>query len=68
MDRTLTSSDFLSAWDSLAHAKSCFELKFAWNRIRDRAEEIDPRGMNELWEFYLERLAEIESRAGSVPQ
>ena len=68
MDRTMTSSDFLSAWDSLADAKTCFELKFAWNRIRDRAEEIDPRGMNELWEFYLERLAEIESRAGSVPQ
>lgn len=68
MGQTTIAPDFLSLWDSLAHAKTCFELKFAWNRIRDRAEEIDSRGMNELWEFYLERLAEIESREGSVPQ
>ena len=68
MDRTMTSSDFLSLWDSLAHPNTCSELNSAWNQIRDRAEEIDPRGMNELWDFYLERLDGIESREGSVPQ
>jgi hypothetical protein len=60
MDRTLTTSDFLSAWDSLAHPKTCLDLKSAWNRIRNRAEEIDPKGLNELWDFYLERLTECE--------
>ena len=60
MDRTLTTSVFLSSWDSLAHPNTCSELNSAWNRIRNQAEEIDPKGLNELWDFYLERLAEKE--------
>lgn len=68
MGRTTITPDVLSLWDSLAHPNTCSELNSAWNQIRNRAEEIDPRGMNELWDFYLERLAEIELREGSVPQ
>lgn len=66
MDWTLTTSDFLSTWNSLAHPKTCLDLKSAWNRIRNQAEEIDPKGLNELWDFYLERLGEFESKAETV--
>ncbi|MEC4683032.1 MAG: hypothetical protein VST70_05060 [Nitrospirota bacterium] len=62
MDRTTIAPDFLTLWDTLAKPKTCPELKAAWDQIRDRAEEIDPRGLNELWDFYLERLTECEGK------
>lgn len=60
MGRTTIAPDFLSLWDSLANAGSCSELKDSWNHVLEYAEEIDPRGLNELWDFYLERLNECE--------
>jgi hypothetical protein len=60
MIRVILPPDFLSALDSLANSGSCLELNTAWDQIRNRAEEIDPEGLNELWGFYFERLAECE--------
>jgi hypothetical protein len=54
--------DFLTLWDTLAHPKTCPDLKAAWEEIREQAVLIDPRGLNELWDFYLERLTECEGR------
>ena len=62
MTNPVFSSDFLTLWDTLAKPKTGPELKAAWDQIRDRAEEIAPRGLNELWEFYLERLEELEGK------
>ncbi|MHB1285517.1 MAG: hypothetical protein ACYCYP_02975 [Leptospirales bacterium] len=58
--QTIATSDFLTYWNSLANTGSCLELNTAWEQIRNRAEEIDPEGLNELWDFYFERLAECE--------
>ena len=54
----LAAPDFLSLWDTLANAKTGPDLSVAWERILERAEEIAPRSLNELWEFYLEQLSE----------
>lgn len=62
--QSIAPSDFLTLWDSLANAGSCSELKAAWDQIRDRVEAIAPRGLNELWDFYLERLDKCERRDG----
>ena len=61
MDRTtIAPPDFLTLWDTLAKSKTCPELKAAWTAITEQAVLIDPRGLNELWDFYLERLGEYE--------
>lgn len=51
-------SDFLVLWDTLAKADTCPELKNSWNQILEHAETIEFEGLNELWNFYLERLCE----------
>lgn len=53
-------SDFLVLWDTLATSDSCSELKAAWDRILEHAEKIEIEGLNELWDFYLERLGGLE--------
>lgn len=58
-------SDFLVFWDTLAKSGSCPELKAAWNRILDQAETIEFEGLNELWNFYLERLGELERKVSN---
>ena len=60
MDRTTIAPDFLTLWDTLAKPKNCPDLSAAWDQIREQAVLIDPRGLNELWDFYLERLGECE--------
>ena len=62
MTNPVFSSDFLVLWDTLAKPKTCPELGAAWNSITEQAALIDPRGLNELWKFYLERLTECEMR------
>ena len=56
-------SDFLVLWDTLATSDSCPELKAAWDRIRDHAETLGLEELNELWNFYLERLGGLESES-----
>ena len=60
MGRPTIAHEFLTLRDSLARPETCPELKAAWDQIR--AEGIDPKGLNELWEFYLERLEELEGK------
>ncbi len=55
-------SDFLVLWDTLATSESCQDLKAAWDRIRNHAETLGLEELNELWDFYLERLGELEKR------
>ena len=55
---------FLSFWDRLAIAKTVPELRDVWRGILERADPIGPRGVNELWEFYCERLGALEAGAG----
>ena len=55
-------SDFLVLWDTLAKSNTCSELKATWNRILEHAEKIEIEGLNELWNFYLDRLGEFERR------
>ncbi|MGL3709495.1 hypothetical protein ACSYAY_01325 [Leptospirillum ferriphilum] len=55
-------SDFLVFWDTLAKADTCPELKAAWDRIVEHSETIEFEGLNELWNFYLERLGELEEK------
>lgn len=55
-------SDFLVLWDTLAKSDTCPELKYSWIRILEHAETIEFEGLNELWDFYLERLGECERR------
>ena len=62
MGRTTIAPDFLTLWDTLAKPKTCSELKSAWTAITEQAVLIDPRGLNELWDFYLERLGESEGK------
>ncbi len=59
-------SDFLVFWDTLAKSGTRPELKAAWNRILEHAESIEFEGLNELWNFYLERLEELEGRTGPM--
>ncbi len=66
MARTATAPVFLSEWNSLANAGSCLELKDSWNHVLEYAKEIAPRGLNELWDFYLERLDNLEGKPGST--
>ncbi len=58
----VSSSDFLSYRDSLANSNTGPDLKAAWTAITEQADAINPRELNELWDFYLERLAECERR------
>ena len=60
MNVPVSSSDFLSLWDVLAMPSSCRELKEAWNRILEHAEKIGADALDTLWEFYLDRLGELE--------
>ena len=53
-------SDFLVLWDTLAKSDTCPELKVSWNRILEHAEKLEIEGLNELWNFYLERLGGLE--------
>ena len=62
MNVPVSSSDFLTLWDVLAQPNTCPELKAAWTAITEQAALIDPRGLNELWDFYLERLGELEGK------
>ncbi len=55
-------SDFLVLWDTLAKSDTCPELKVSWNRILEHAEKLEIEGLNELWNFYLERLGKCERR------
>ncbi|WP_053764691.1 hypothetical protein [Leptospirillum ferriphilum] len=55
-------SDFLVFWDTLAKAGTCPDLKAAWDWILEHAETIGIEELNELWNFYLERLGECEGR------
>jgi hypothetical protein len=55
-------SDFLLLWDTLAKSDTCPELKASWGRILEHAETIKFEGLNELWDFYLERLGECERK------
>ena len=64
MTNPVFSSDFLTLWDSLSPPKTCPELKAAWSAITEQADLINPKGLNELWEFYLERLEELEGKTG----
>ena len=57
-------SDFLVLWDTLAKSDTGSELKAAWDQILEHAEKIEIEGLNELWNFYLERLGECERREG----
>ena len=54
-------SPFLSLWNRLAMAKTVWELRVAWREILECGERIGPQGLNELWEFYCERLGAIEA-------
>jgi len=56
------SSDFLVRWDTLAKPKTGPELNAAWRAITEQADLINLEGLNELWEFYLERLEELEGK------
>ena len=60
MTNPVFSSDFLTLWDTLAKPKTCPELKAAWSAVTEQADLINPEGLNQLWEFYLERLTECE--------
>ena len=62
MNVPVSSSDFLSLWDVLAKPSGCRELKEAWNRILEHAEKIGADAMDTLWDFYLERLGELEGK------
>ena len=57
-----SSSDFLALWDVLAMPSGCRELKEAWNRILEHAEKIGADALDTLWEFYLDRLGELERK------
>ena len=63
MTNPVFSSDYLTLRDSLAHPETCPDLSAAWDKILERAEKIEPRGLNELWEYYLERLYQCEKRS-----
>ena len=60
MINPVSSSDFLTLWDSLANSKTGPELKASWTVITEQAVSTGPRGLNDLWDFYLERLNECE--------
>lgn len=60
--QTMASLDFLTCWNRLATSKTCPELKAAWNFILEQADLIESKGLDELWDFYLESLNECESR------
>ena len=53
-------SDFLVLWDTLAKSDTGSELKAAWDRILGHAGTFRAEELNELWDFYLERLGECE--------
>ena len=42
--QSIAPSDFLTFWDSLAHSKTCPELKAAWDQIRDGWRGSTPGG------------------------
>lgn len=63
--QAIAAPDFLSLWDTLAYSKTCPELKVAWSRILDHATTDGTEGLNELWDFYLERLGECEREEGN---
>ena len=60
MGRPTIAHEFLTLGNSLARPETCPELKAAWDRILEHAEKIEIEGLNELWDFYLERLTEYE--------
>lgn len=60
MNQAIIPADFTTFRSVLANAGSCPELNTAWNSILERAEEVGPKGLNELWDFYLDRLDECE--------
>lgn len=60
--QTMASLDFLTGWNSLATSKTCPELKASWNFILEQSDSIESKGLDELWDFYLESLNECESR------
>ena len=62
MNIPVSSSDFLALWDVLAMPSGCRELKEAWNRILEHAEKIGADALDTLWEFYLDRLGELERK------
>ena len=66
MTNPVFSSDFLTLWDTLAKPKTCPELKDAWSAVTEQADLINPEGLNQLWEFYLERLTEYEMGGGPM--
>lgn len=57
------SSVFLTLWNTLAKSNTCPELEAAWNAIMEQAVLTDPRALNELWDFYLERLGVLEKQS-----
>ena len=57
------SSVFLTFWDTLAKSNTCQELEAAWNAITEQAVLTDPRALDELWDFYLERLGILEKQS-----
>ena len=62
MNVPVSSSDFLALWDVLANPDTCTELKDAWVRILEHEEKIGVNALNTLWDFYLDRLGELERK------
>ena len=62
MINPVSPSTFLTLWDTLANSKTGPELKASWNRILEHAETIEFEGLNELWNFTLERLSKCKTQ------
>lgn len=45
----------------MTNAKTVPELRAVWKYVLECSESIDPKRLNELWDFYCERLGECEA-------
>ena len=63
---TEKASSFLTLWDNLTIAKTFPELRATWKHVLEHSESIGHQRLNELWEFYCERLGEFETGGGGV--